>query len=107
MVILNEHFLENSPSGVKNREVIEILFEFKEAIAGMSSPYSNFKEMHQDLHELDFSIQEAFGFPQNKDFHRFWEYPGCSCPYIDNFDTWGTSSHYYNENCPVHGKEDR
>jgi hypothetical protein len=101
-VILNENFLKNSPKGVKNKEIIEILFGFKEAIFDMENSYSNYKEMHEDLHIIEESIQEAFGFPQDKNYHRFWEWPGCACPVFDNMDSWGTPTKYYSAECPVH-----
>jgi len=103
MIVLNENFLKNSPCGVKNREIIEILFEFQEIIQQMDSVYADHKAMHLDIHSIHFSIQEAFGFPQNKDFHRFWEWGcGCTCPMFDNLDTWGLKIKYYAANCEVH-----
>jgi len=103
MVKLNENFLKESPKGVKNRELIEIIFEFKEAIAGMASPYCDYKEMHRDLHEWEYALQQAFGFPQDTNFHRYWDWPGCSCPVFDNMDRWGTDQKVVSPNCVVHG----
>ena len=47
-------------------------------------------------------IQKAFNFQPNENFFRFWEMPKCSCPVLDNQDTWGTSIHYYSATCVLH-----
>jgi len=101
-VILNETFLKNSPKGVENREIIEILFEFKEIVLAMVNPYIDHKAHFEDMHCIEESIQIAFGFEPNRDYHRFWEWGYCSCPSLDNSDVWGLAIKYYSAACVVH-----
>jgi len=53
--------------------------------------------------ELDFKLQEAWGFDRNARMHRFWELPGCSCPQMDNEERLGTGFHIIDGLCPIHG----
>ena len=53
----------------------------------------------------EFSIQEAWGFPRNPDFHREYMLPHCRCPKMDNEDMWGTEYRIKRDDCPLHGKD--
>lgn len=53
--------------------------------------------------ELEFELQRLWGFPQDKEFHRYWLNIGsCSCPKMDNMDRLGYGR-IINLGCPVHG----
>lgn len=61
------------------------------------------------LHELakkrenaEFKLQEAWGFPQDANYHRWWEVPKCICPKMDNEDNYGTEYRIIRDDCPVH-----
>ena len=52
---------------------------------------------------LEFELQRLWGFPQDKEFHRYWLNIGsCSCPKMDNMDRLGYGR-IINLGCPVHG----
>ena len=53
--------------------------------------------------DVTFRLQDAWGFPRNKDYHRHWEVPHCSCPFSDNLFGF-PHQHFYADDCPVHGK---
>lgn len=55
--------------------------------------------------EVEFKLQDAWGFPRNNDYHRFWDLPGCKCPKMDNDDRWPTGYYVINGDCPIHGNE--
>ena len=55
--------------------------------------------------EVEFKLQDAWGFPRNNDYHRFWDLPGCKCPKMDNDDRWPTGYYVINGDCPIHGSE--
>jgi len=103
--ILSERFIRNSPNGTKFFKELIILYELKSTILKFKDTYTSacMKEMHEDLHCLEEAIQEAFGYKPDRNYHRFWEWPYCKCPVLDNMDHWGTSIHYYSGSCPVHG----
>jgi len=63
------------------------------------------------LHELalkrqntEYRLQKVWGFPENSDYHRWWEVPKCKCPWMDNSDNYPTKYRIIRDDCPVHGK---
>lgn len=50
-----------------------------------------------------FSLQRAWGFEEDKNYHRFWDLPGCLCPKMDNNDNYPSGYYYVNFGCPLHG----
>lgn len=61
------------------------------------------KEFAKKIEELEFYMQELWGFPKNSAYHRFWEVPHCYCRSQDNWDAYGSGVRYYSSSCPVHG----
>lgn len=62
------------------------------------------RELASLITDIEFKLQDLWGFQRNADFHRFWEVPKCICPKLDNEDRWGLPvGRYYNKDCPVHG----
>lgn len=57
------------------------------------------------IKEADFALQQAWGFPQDENYHRWWEVPHCLCPHLDNAENYGTQYRIINGQCPVHGGE--
>lgn len=64
------------------------------------------KSLAQDLTEIEFHLQELWKFPRDANFHRFWEYPKCTCPKLDNADDYPHMQHI-NLGCPLHGEGNR
>jgi hypothetical protein len=52
---------------------------------------------------LEFEQQKLWNFPPDANFHRFFDFPGCTCPKYDNMDALGTSYKVHTQNCPIHG----
>ena len=55
------------------------------------------------VESLDYALQDAWGFKRNKNFHRWYELPGCSCPIHDNRDRTDTEFQIVNDDCIYHG----
>lgn len=53
--------------------------------------------------DLEFVLQDAWRFPRDIKFHKFWERPGCSCPKMDNEDAWPTGYYVRIGDCLIHG----
>ena len=52
---------------------------------------------------LEFELQRLWGFPQDKEFHRYWLNIGnCTCPKMDSLERLGYGR-IINLGCPVHG----
>ena len=60
------------------------------------------KELAQELRGIEFKLQELWGFPQDGNFHRFWEAPKCKCPKMDNKDRY-PHRQIISSKCPLHG----
>lgn len=61
------------------------------------------KAYAQILTELEFRLQELWGFPKDAKFHRFWLTPKCDCPKWDNEDSYPTGYSIVNMGCLLHG----
>ena len=54
--------------------------------------------------ELDFKLQEAWGFEKDARFHTWWyRAPKCLCGTMDNREALGTGYQHINVSCPLHG----
>lgn len=60
------------------------------------------KSLAKDLTEIEYELQKLWGFPLDANYHKFWEYPKCECPVMDNEDRY-PHSRIMNLNCPLHG----
>lgn len=62
------------------------------------------RELRDEVERLEFALQDAWGFPQDKNFHSWWyRVPHCRCPKLDNQDWYGTKFRITVANCPIHG----
>jgi hypothetical protein len=57
------------------------------------------------IEDLNFQMQELWGFNRDADFHHWYEVPRCTCPKMDNKDRFGTNQRIYSSECPVHNKK--
>ena len=53
--------------------------------------------------ELEYEQQALWGFAKDNKYHCFYDFPGCSCPKMDNSERLGHSSKVHNALCPIHG----
>lgn len=60
------------------------------------------KSLAKDITEIEYELQDLWGFPRDRSFHRFWIAPGCSCPTMDNEDGYPNVS-IINVCCRLHG----
>ena len=61
------------------------------------------KKLAKEVTKVEFELQDAWEFPRDARFHRFWDCPQCECPNLDNEDAYGTKFALYAKNCPIHG----
>jgi hypothetical protein len=62
------------------------------------------KQLVQDIENLEFQLQLAWGFPQDRNYHTWYNIPRCTCPKIDNREKCGTEFRIVDGNCPIHGR---
>ena len=107
MIILNQKMVEQQELTEEDIKLVQLCYEqlfelFKEA-----------KEEDDDvaLHRIgksiqnaEFNLQEAWKFPRDARYHRYWyRAPKCTCPIIDNDEAFGTGHNVIQANCPLHG----
>ena len=63
------------------------------------------RKLAADVTAVEFELQDAWHFPRDMNFHRFWELPHCSCPKMDNRERWGSGYAIHSQDCPIHGWE--
>jgi len=102
---VNPVFCVTSPKGEENLEAIKILMVLRKMLNERPARflYYDYKELHEDLTALEFSIQEAFGLKEDARFHRFWTWAGCECPEMDNWERHPLGPYVISCKCPVHG----
>lgn len=62
------------------------------------------KEMDKKCREIEFALQDAWGFEREDRFHKFWIRPHCRCPKLDNEDRYPTGYYIMSDACPLHGE---
>ena len=64
------------------------------------------EELHpyvKKLELLEFAMQRAWKFKQDRDFHTWWyQAPHCNCPKMDNVDSFGVGQRIYSSDCILH-----
>lgn len=65
---------------------------------------SKIKAYAKQAKELEFLLQEAWGFPKDESFHPWYEVPHCSCAKLDNQDYRGTKYKSISSDCIVHSQ---
>ena len=52
---------------------------------------------------LEFEQQRLWKFQKDRNFHYWFNLPGCKCPVMDNRDRYGTKYRVVSHDCPAHG----
>ena len=50
-------------------------------------------------------LQKLWKFEQNDKFIKFWNFPACECPSMDNNERYPTGHYIMSESCPIHGRQ--
>ncbi len=48
-------------------------------------------------------LQKLWNFEENDNFIKFWDFPACSCPHMDNNDNYPTGYYIKSQTCIIHG----
>lgn len=62
------------------------------------------RRLAEEHREIQFRLQEAWGFEKNQLYHDWFEVPYCTCPKEDNRERKGTAYQIINLDCPIHGE---
>ena len=61
------------------------------------------KALDEECTDVEFKLQDAWDFPRDTKFHKFWLRPRCSCPELDNDDRYPTGHYVVVQSCILHG----
>lgn len=105
--MINEQLAESRGISAENKEEIirahRLLQLINENIGDYVSEIG-YKRVAQMVEDLDYRLQELWGFPLDKAYHTYWyQINGCTCPKMDNQETLGTGRKWINQSCPFHG----
>ena len=105
-VILNDSLVHDKGVSASKVEAIKQVHQLKNVIFTMADNTDNIDALRMLANmytNIEFQLQDLWGFHKNIDFHSFWKFPKCTCPQLDNEDALGTEYHVYNADCPIHG----
>jgi len=84
---------------VKLQTIRKYFYDFIE----LSNDKEEIRRLDKIITQIEFKLQKLWGFPQNRNFHRWFDVPKCSCPKCDNADSLGSEFRIINPNCIIHG----
>lgn len=102
---LNKRMLD-AQDAWDNLDLIKFLHQ-ERIILGLKMLEMNESELPQadkDYTDIEFKLQDAWGFPRDIKWHKFWNRPRCTCPRMDNEDSYPTGYSVISGDCPLHGK---
>lgn len=70
-----------------------------------SDDTATLKDFAALFERLEYLQQELWKFGKDKNFHRWFEVPKCSCPQLDNLDRIGHEDNVINLSCIIHGNK--
>ena len=65
---------------------------------------SKLREYAHEIECIEFEMQKAWHFTEDRNFHEWYKVPKCTCPRMDNADNRGTNRRIIVMDCPVHGE---
>ena len=104
-VVLNSRLLDRQKAWdnldeIKNLHLEKLkIFEQME----LTDVKEDLKNYAQEIEQLEFKLQKAWGFSQDRNYHYWYDVPKCICPKLDNRDNYGTEYRIFDSTCPVHG----
>ena len=105
---LNERLILQQKLSEAEVEQILCIHEYKLTICtkmeALPPDNPKVKAYAKRLEQLEFLLQDAWKFPRDANFHRFWEMPHCTCPKMDNEDAYPSDYYVLNLSCPIHGE---
>ena len=86
---------------VKLQTIRKYFYDFIE----LSDDKEEIRRLDKIITQIEFQLQKLWGFPQDRNFHRWFDVPKCSCPKWDNAESLGSDFRIINPNCILHGKD--
>lgn len=85
-------------------QAINLLHVAREAmLTAANNDVESAKAIYPSWMALEAVLQRLWGFPEDVNWVKFWYYPYCTCPTIDNNDAYPHGYYSYSGSCPIHG----
>ena len=65
------------------------------------------KELYKEWMSVERKLQDLWGFDEDDDKIKFWTFPACSCPKMDNNDRYPYGYYIVNDGCLIHGENNK
>lgn len=107
MIKLNRNFLDRQKAW-DNLDRIKSLHRQKLTVMSIMDKLEDparLKAHAKVITEIEYDLQEAWGFKKDIKWHRFWELPKCACAKMDNSDAYPTGYYTFSGACPIHRVE--
>lgn len=104
--MLNDKLAVKQGLDETTREVINKLHLLREFIEDYKTTNpKKIKFLYKEWYENELLLQKLWKFKVDENYIRFWEFPYCTCPKMDNEDRYPTGHYIVHGDCPVHGEE--
>lgn len=94
---------EENVEQIKHLHSIRLALHSLMEILEIKKEYNLLRNTNDLYTQLEFQLQDFWKFERNIKFHKFWKRPGCSCPVLDNEDSYPHQS-IINSKCKIHGQ---
>jgi hypothetical protein len=102
---LNKNIIKNDEQLIELKKTYISMYKIFELMTNNIGNYYLLNELTIKLENIEYKLQKLYGFPLNKNHHRYWYTNNiCTCPKIDNNEYLGTEYRLINEDCELHGK---
>lgn len=111
ITLLNRHLAERQKIPDEQLEALKMSHQvrymlFKAAETVLDQPLK-LRMLAGVFDALESEQQELWNFSVDPTHNRFFDFPGCTCPKIDNAERLGVEAKIYVQSCPIHGWEAR
>lgn len=106
-IVLNSRLLDRQKAWDNVDEIKSLHLEKLKVFEKMNltDVKEDLRKSAQEIEQLEFKLQKAWGFPQDRNCHYWYDVPKCTCPKMDNRDNYGTEYRITDLYCPIHGDE--
>ncbi len=104
---LNHHLLDRQDAWHNLDNLIKVHKEKLDIFQRMKNTTKinkkRLRKLAREVRDKEFELQRLWGFPEDINYHMFWDVPHCDCPSIDNRERWGRAESIISADCPIHG----
>ena len=103
---LNHILVEKQNLNDEQVEALKLSHELKYRLLNIAKenikdPYK-LKMLSGIVDALESEQQKLWNFEVDPNYHQWFNFPGCSCPKMDNKERIGTLHRIISEDCPIH-----